>query len=752
MRSVFIWGVLALFNYSCDGISGDTKSPIQSEEKTQINSGAEASGQFKSNETSRMVEELKNLVNNESADPNTYRNRDLAVYYLQRMQDTSLSPKETRRYWFNYCRQLLFSGQNKTCLTELTKAFGRSTFPYKEALNEVTKPVFELLALTYLRLGEQENCLLNHSAQSCIIPIKENGIHQLKEGSEKAIQIYELLQERFPSLTYKWILNIAHMTLGTYPEQVPPSYLLNIPSRTEQSNFIEFKDISMQLGLAQDGLAGSVCLDDFNNDGYIDIFMTSSGIEDNVQLFINNQNGGFSNTTIEAGLQGIVGGFNCVQADYDNDGNMDILVLRGAWLGKSGKHPNSLLKNMGDGTFRDVTRSSKLLSYHPTQTASWADFNNDGNLDLFIGNESKKGNIHPCELFRNNGNGTFSEVAEDYGLAFPGFVKSVSWGDINNDGWLDLYVSRLGGENFLFRNDKGYFTEISKEAGVNKPIQSFPCWFWDINNDGFDDLLVLTYDLTSPPAEQYVLELSGKNFKAETPKLYINNRDGSFSELASEYGLEKSLMSMGANFGDLDNDGNFDFYVGTGAPRFTAIVPNRMFRNVDGKRFEEVTSSGNFGHIQKGHGIAFADLDNDGDQDIYAVMGGFYQGDNFTNVLYENPISKNNWIVIKLLGKTTNRNAVGVKVELKLNDGRKLYRRVSTGGSFGANPLHLEIGLGKADNIEQLTIFWPQKEKQTFQAIDVNQKILIEEGSSNISLMDYTPTPFNLLSNNHHHE
>jgi len=710
----------------------NSKKPIVEQEKTL------SGNSLQNTETQKMVKELQKLVIKDNANPNIYRNRNLAATYQRQMEN--VSPSERKTYWFNYCYQLLLGGENKKCIQELSTFFQGSEFPHATQLNQGTKPLFELYALAYLRLGETENCQLNHTAQSCIIPLRKEGIHQLKEGSQNAIQLYEVLQEKFPSPTYQWVINLAYMTLGEYPEKVPDQYFIEIPAQEEQSKFPAFQDISMNLGVAHDGYAGSVVADDFNNDGFLDLFMTSSGIEDNVQLFLNNQNGGYTNETVSSGLEGILGGFNCVQADYDNDGDVDIFLLRGAWLGKSGDHPNSLLQNQGDGTFQDVSRSANILSYHPTQTASWGDFNRDGFLDLFIGNESQRGNIHPCELYQNNGNGTFTEVGADYGLAFPAFVKAASWGDINNDGWPELYVSRLGGKNLLFKNEKGQFKEISEQAGVSLPIQSFPFWFWDVNNDGFEDLLVLTYDISEPGmAGQYAQELLGEKVTADKPLLYLNNGDETFTESAAQYGLSRPMAAMGSNFGDLDNDGFLDFYVGTGAPRYTAIVPNRMFRNIGGKRFEEVSSAGNFGHIQKGHGIAFADLDRDGDQDVYAVMGGVYEGDNFSNILYKNPLeqNKNNWIVLKLEGTKSNRSAIGARIQLTLENGRKIYRTINSGGTFGASPLQAEIGLGKATSINSLRIDWPNSKSQTFKSVETNQKLLIREGEKKLQKLVY---------------
>ena len=154
-----------------------------------------------------------------------------------------------------------------------------------------------------------------------------------------------------------------------------------------------------------------------------------------------------------------------VHGDYNNDGFVDIFVLRGGWFSEDGKIPNSLLKNNGDGTFIDVTISAKMYSEFPTQTASWGDYNNDGLLDLIIGNETTNGPIYNSELYHNNGDGTFTEKSRSIGLNIFGFIKAVVWGDIDNDGDQDLFVSRLGQPNSLYRNngEKGNwsFTDIS---------------------------------------------------------------------------------------------------------------------------------------------------------------------------------------------------------------------------------------------------------------------------------------------------
>lgn len=680
-------------------------------------------------ETSEMVRLLSNLADSSDFRNLYHWNSNWAEYHLKK--STQGAEQQRFNHWFEYCKQSLYSGNSQRCIDELEGYLRLSNVPFDALLNRQNRVMFEQLALAYLRLGEQENCQSNHNAFTCILPLHKKGEHQLRKGSEKAVELYRLLYNKFPSkLEYKWLLNLAQMTLGNYPDSLLNNEKITFPNWSmEQSEFPSFKEQAMKRGIAANGLSGGSILEDFNNDGFLDVFTTSYGMDDQVRLFINGGDGSYKDITNESGIIGIVSGLNCLQADYNNDGYTDILILRGGWLEKGGNHPNSLLRNNGDGTFSDVTKSTGLLSFHPTQTASWADVNKDGHLDLFIGNESMKDNPHNSELFINQGDGTFKEMSLEHGLKINSFVKGVVFGDINNDNWPDLYVSVLGGTNLLFKNNKGVFTEIGKKAKVQEPYFSFPAWFFDVNNDGFQDIFVSSYDVRyfENLAADYTRELQGMPPKGEKLKLYINNGDETFTEAAKKFGLDKCIYTMGCNYGDLDNDGWQDFYLGTGAPDFSTVVPNRMFRNKNGKYFEEVTSAGNFGHIQKGHGVAFGDIDNDGDQDIYAVLGGAYQGDTFMNVFYENPISKNNWITLDLKGTMTNRSAIGSRIILELENGRKIYRSVSCGGSFGASSLQQEIGIGKAELIKKLIIHWQKGDSLSLENITPNQKLTIEE-------------------------
>lgn len=640
--------------------------------------------------------------------------------------------------------ELLRAGRTREAIAELERVMREARLA-PDDITPRNKPFFDLLALAYLRLGEQENCNANPAANVCILPLAGGARHVRQEGARGAIARFTELLRHFPDdRGSQWLLNIAYLQIGGYPDSVPEQYL--VPNLTPRPNdaFPRSTNVAGNVGLAVTGPAGGLSVEDLNGDGLLDVFTTSWGIADPVHVFIADGKGRYTDRTAKAGLDGITGGLNTVHADYDNDGDADILVLRGAWLGENGRFPNSLLRNRGDGSFDDVTIEAGLLSFHPTQAGAWGDFNLDGHLDLFIGNESWAklwgGPPHPSELYLNNRDGTFTEVSRQVGIDLDEFVKGAVWGDVNNDGLPDLFVSVIYGRNRLYLNRGGSsletwrFEERAAAAGVELPLASFPSWFWDFDQDGWEDLLVLSYDVNGAMHEMVAREYlglplksvqQGKTLEVESSRLYRNNRDGTFSDVTRQTGLEsKAIYAMGSNFGDLDNDGWLDFYLGTGNPDLRSVIPNRMFRNVGGKRFEEVTLPGGFGHIQKGHATAFADLDRDGDQDIYAVIGGAYQGDLSTSVLFENPgWPGRSWIVLELEGRSANRSAIGARVEVDVADAkgtiRTIHRTVGTGGSFGAGSLQLHIGLGRAASVRQLRIHWPDSARSVMSYTDL---------------------------------
>jgi hypothetical protein len=208
-----------------------------------------------------------------------------------------------------------------------------------------------------------------------------------------------------------------------------------------------------------------------------------------------------------------------------------------------------------------------------------------------------------------------------------------------------------------------------------------------------------------------------------------------------EAGLDRVFDPMGSNFGDIDNDGFLDFYLGTGTPPYGDILPNVMFHNEGGKKFVDVTASSGTGELHKGHGVAFADLDNDGDEDMIAEIGGAVPGDRHAIRLFENPGNGNDWITVRLVGVKSNRAAIGARikviVENEARERRSIYRTVGSGGSFGASPLQQHIGLGKNAKIVSLEIWWPATNtRQTFSEVGKNQFIEIKEFENNYTKLE----------------
>jgi hypothetical protein len=587
---------------------------------------------------------------------------------------------------------------------------------------------------------------LRNSPESCILPIRGSGVHTNQEGSRQAIKCFTRICDlTSPAdeihLKARWLLNIAWMTVGEHPQAVPEKYLIPEEAFESTEDFVQFTNIAQQLKLDTFTMSGGAIIDDFDNDHHLDLICSSWDPRDQLRFFRNQGDGTFEDRTKASGLEGFCGGLNMVQADYDNDGDIDFLVLRGAWLGTKGRHPNSLMRNNGNGTFTDVTLDVGMVEHYPTQTAAWADFDNDGNLDLFVGNESDPSIDAPCQLYRNEGDGTFRDVAATAGVTNGGYTKGVVWGDFNGDRYPDLYVSNQGGKNRLYENNRdGTFQDVAAQAGVEAPILSFPAWFWDFNNDGHLDLYVSCYTASIGDLAAFYL---GMDPTAERSCLYRGDGKGGFESVADRCGLTRPDASMGANFGDLDNDGYLDFYLGTGYPKYDSLMPSVMYRNQRGERFVDITTAGGFGHLQKGHAVAFADLDHDGDHDVFEQMGGAFAGDRFHDALYENPGQGNHWITLKLVGTKSNRSAIGARIHVEISENgqtRSIYRHVNSGGSFGANPLRQTVGLGSADSIHRLEVDWPTSgTTQVFSDVPMDRAFRVTEGRDQLEPLDLKP-------------
>jgi hypothetical protein len=523
------------------------------------------------------------------------------------------------------------------------------------------------------------------------------------------------------------------MTAGRYPEGVPEALRVD-PGAFASAPFPRFRDVATQAGLDVFDPSGGAIADDFDGDGRLDVVTTTIDPCRHMHFFHNDGNGRFSERTEAMRLDSQLGGLNVIHADYDNDGWTDLLVLRGGWFGSDGRVRLSLLKNVGGRGFADVTREAGLAGKaYPTQAGAWADYDNDGFLDLFVGSEADDAGVaFPSRLFHNRGDGTFEEVAERAGVENFRMAKGAAWGDFDGDGWPDLFVSNIG-PNRLYRNDRdGTFTDVAGAAGVAGPGErSFPTWFFDYDNDGRLDLFDAAYTATT---DDVAAVSFGKRPSGGHPRLYHNEGGGAFRDVSIAAGLTDPLLPMGSNYGDLDNDGWLDFYLGTGNPSYESLMPKRMYRNVGGKRFEDVTYSGGFGHLQKGHGVVFADLDEDGDADVFEQMGGAYPGDAYMSVLYENPGNGNAWVKLRLVGVRSNRSAIGARVEVVVPAGsggtRSIFRTVGATSSFGGSPLRLEVGLGDAKKIARIEVRWPASgRRQTFRGVAPGKLYEIREDS-----------------------
>lgn len=660
-----------------------------------------------------------------------------------------------------FAYESLLAGESRTAAEGFQKAKDAALANPKDFDSNFLPVIRGYLAVSYLRMGEQANCCSMYGPRSCLLPIEGAGVHKEQEGSRAAIREYLQLLETNPGdMTSRWLLNIAYMTIGEHPEKVPPRWLIPPEKFAPEGAFSRFTNVAPSLDLGPPALAGGVVMDDFNGDGLPDIFVSSSGLDprrDQLRYFQNKGDGTFEDRTEAAGLVGLTGGMNLLQADYDNDGHLDVFVLRGAGLlGDLGDQPPSLLHNRGDGTFEDVTEAAGLFFLAPTQCGAWGDYDNDGQLDLFVGIESSKvasfevplyqdlpeKPMRRCKLFHNDGNGKFSEVAAAVGLEVTGYVKGAAWGDMDNDGFPELAIAQGYGPCLLFANlpdakrkGRRHFAPPEKL----EPAHSSAVVFFDYDQDGWLDLFVAGYSkiASSYAAGQVASNLLGEPHTAELPRLYHNEcakrRSLRLRDVTAEAGLNHVYYATGCVAGDFDNDGWPDLYLSTGAADYRALIPKRLLRNLGGAKFEDVSSSAGIAHLQKGSAVAVGDVDGDGDEDIFQVLGGEFPGDVFPRALFLNPGNANHWITLELIGTKTNRNAIGARIAVEVETAsgvRTLRAVVSSGGSYGGSTLAQEIGLGDATRIKGVDVIWSaDRSKQRFEKLSLDRRYRLVEGT-----------------------
>jgi hypothetical protein len=671
---------------------------------------------------------------------------------LRKSLEAESDPGKKVNIRLEYAYELLKAGNT----TESIKQYGEAAnYIIHNRLNIEAKDRRELytrVGIAYLRHGEIQNCVQQHNHQSCFLPIAGEGVHQLPSGSRGAINFFEKCLKEFPNdLETIYLLNIAYMTLGEYPEKVPVQWRIDPSWFASKTKIEPLKDLAPQLGVNRNGHAGGVVMDDFDNDGWLDIMISSWHRNETLIFYRNNGDSTFSDRTADFGLDGQVGSLNINQTDFNNDGWLDLHIMRGAWYGKSGDILNTLMMNTGKGKFVDVTIQAGITKEAPTQTSAWADFNLDGWVDLIIANESLPDYLRGIDLYINQQNGTFSHESAAWGLTQNEFFKGCVATDVNNDRYPDLYLSSLSHSPMLLINQgfKGItgFLPTDASATPHGPPFSFPCWSFDYDNDSHEDLFVSPFSNEGSPATMWMKSHTTDFDKTFLPKLNHNMGNGLFEEVGSHMGLSEVTFTMGCNFGDINTDGFLDFYLGTGNPLYQSIVPNKLYLNVNGQKFDDVSFSGGVANIQKGHGVSFGDWDHDGDEDIYAVIGGAYDGDVFYNCFFQNPNQDDNhWVVLKLDGSTANKAAIGARVKIIIvehGQERMICRTVGSGSSFGGNSFALEIGLRKASSIKNVSVQWPCKDcpEQVFTGLDINKAYRLAQNSSTPTLLPYAPLP-----------
>jgi tetratricopeptide (TPR) repeat protein len=652
--------------------------------------------------------------------------------------------------YFRLATLQLYAGQFDAAEKSVEKCleFGKSEGMEAAEIAELT--LFR--GIIALRKGEAENCINCIGPSSCIFPISGAAIHTEPAGSRQAIEFFtEYLKTSPGDLRVWWILNLAYMTVGEYPDKVPQQYRVPLDSFSSKVDVGRFQNVAPLVGLISRGpnQAGGSVFDDFTGDGLPDLFTTSLDADRGASLFVNLGNGKFEDRSEAAGLGDQIYALNVTRADFDNDGNLDVLLLRGGW---ESAMRMSLLRNKGNGVFEDVTLASGLGEPITTESAAWGDYDNDGLVDVFVcgefvrpfttGPSPTSEPRNRCRLYHNEGNGKFVNVAAAAGVTVSQCAKGCAWGDYDGDGRLDLLVSNMnfnGGSRLFHNEGNGKFRDVAHELGVRGPDLGFACWFWDYNNDGQLDFYVNDYSASLAELTAFALKIPVDH--VSVPRLYRNLGTLGFKDITRDVGLDRMMLPMGCNFGDIDNDGFLDLYQGTGRMALEFLIPNLMFHNDAGQRFDDITMSSGTGHLQKGHGVSFADFDCDGDLDLFVECGGAVPGDRSYNVLFQNPGHGRHWLKVRLVGVKTNRAAIGAKIEAVVTgtDGsrRSIHRTIGNNSSFGGNSLVESIGLADATNVSELIITWPTSgTTQTFRNISADQAIEVTEGAE-----EFAPLP-----------
>jgi enediyne biosynthesis protein E4 len=506
-------------------------------------------------------------------------------------------------------------------------------------------------------------------------------------------------------------------------------------------------------------LGASASVADYDADGYDDVFVTDSKLGGKNHLYHNNHNFTFTDVAETAGVANGNDDHNATADslwfDFNNDGRPDLLVVR---FGH-----NQLFQNMGNGKFKEITKTAGIDGYKNAITAIAFDYDRDGKLDLFVGSYFQPINIFKPDsprffpesfetanngggvtVYHNNGNGTFTDVTEKVGLKLSGWTLDLGHADADNDGFDDLYVAcDFGTDRFFHNNGDGTFTDITEKAIGFDSKKGMNVDWGDFDNDGLLDIYVTNI------TDDYMRE---GNF------LWHNNGNLTFSDVSRETGSSETGWGWGAKFFDYDNDGWLDLYVTNGwvsagkdsyvPDVFTMVTtPNidfadarnwppmgnkslsgyekkKLFHNEKGQLFKDEAKRHGVDSIRDGRGVAIADFDNDGRLDMFVANA------NSEPILYRNTEStRNHWVDFALEGTKSIKSAVGAQVRLKAAGSTRL-QFISGGNSFaGQSSSRVHFGLGETANIDQIEVRWPAGQKEIFTGLAIDKINRIVEGS-----------------------
>jgi tetratricopeptide (TPR) repeat protein len=518
-----------------------------------------------------------------------------------------------------------------------------------------------------------------------------------------------------------WLLKLAFDQQGGYPPDLPEVYLFRpFPLPPPPPGSPRFADIAPQVGAARLGRGRGSAWLDFDLDGDLDLF--SVGIRTLHALYRNEGDGRFAEVSQAQGLADPRGGWGASCADYDNDGDPDLYVTRDGWEGAA---PNSLYRNDG-GYFTDVAPWAGAADSSSSFTATWGDYDLDGHLDLYVAN-GLVGDGGVNKLLRNQGDGTFVDLAPPAGVAHAGRSVGTAFGDYDNDRYPDLYVVDISQANRLYHNQRdGTFVDLAPQAGVSFPIEgAYVAFFFDCDNDGQLDLFVSVMSAFEDVLESMI---TGQAAGPSRPFLYHNEGNGAFSDRTLQAGLARSFGSMGIGTGDINNDGFPDIYLANGGPEMYRLEPNTLFLNQGDGTFVDITESAGVGNLGKGHGATFADFDQDGDLDLCAGLGGHYDGDVWPNSLYRNEGGGGHYLEVELEGRKGNRDGIGARVSLYAG-AHQVHAEVASGFGFGSsNALAQHLGLGPHRRADRLVVRWPGGAQQVWENLPADCAIRLVEG------------------------